>query len=358
MAARDGLVRVVKAAGRACLGLLVPLPLTLAAMAVLMTLALGCGDASDPRSPGAASGGASGEPPGGGRYTIVATIGMVTDVARNVAGDRAEVIGLIGPGVDPHLYKPTRSDIERILGAEVIFYNGLLLEGKMTDALIRAASGGKKVYAVTELLDGDDLIAPEGFDGHEDPHVWMDPSAWARTVEVVRDALAAHDPDGTPFYSANASSYAQRLAELDEYARGVLGSVPEAQRVLVTAHDAFNYFGRRYGFEVVGIQGISTESEAGVRDIERLVDLLVGRGVGAVFVESTVSERNIAALIAGARARGHEVKIGGELFSDAMGDEGTYRGTYIGMIDHNATVIARALGGQAPPGGMSGRLGE
>ena len=149
-----------------------------------------------------------------------------------------------------------------------------------------------------------------------------------------------------------------RIAELDDYARRVLGSVPEESRVLVTAHDAFNYFGKRYGFEVVGIQGISTESEAGVRDIEQLVDLLVDRNIGAVFVESTVSQRNIDARIAGARARGHTVTIGGELFSDAMGDAGTYEGTYIGMIDHNVTTISRALGGEAPARGMNGKLAE
>jgi manganese/zinc/iron transport system substrate-binding protein len=293
-----------------------------------------------------------------GPYTIVATVGMVTDVVRNVAGDRAEVTGLMGSGVDPHLYKPTRSDVEHMLDADVIFYNGLLLEGKMTDSLIRAATSGKKVHAVTELLDEQYLLEPEEFEGLYDPHVWMDPSAWARTVDVVRDKLIEFDPAGEDEYRANAEAYVAQLAELDEYATRVLESVPEEQRVLVTAHDAFNYFGRRFGYEVVGIQGISTESEAGVQDIEALVDLLVDRNIKAVFVESTVSERNINALITGARARGHEVVIGGELFSDAMGDEGAYEGTYIGMIDHNVTTVARALGGDAPAGGMNGRLSE
>ena len=289
---------------------------------------------------------------------IAATTGMVADVARAVAGDRAEVVGLMGPGVDPHLYKPTRSDVERLMDADVIFYNGLLLEGKMTDTLVRAATSGKPVHAVTELLDDSYLLEPEEFEGHHDPHVWMDPEAWAKTLGVVRDALAAADPSGEADYAANAASQDARIAELDDYARRVLGSVPEESRVLVTAHDAFNYFGKRYGFEVVGIQGISTESEAGVRDIEQLVDLLVDRNIGAVFVESTVSQRNIDALIAGAGARGHTVTIGGELFSDAMGDAGTYEGTYIGMIDHNVTTIARALGGEAPARGMNGKLAE
>jgi manganese/zinc/iron transport system substrate-binding protein len=183
----------------------------------------------------------------------------------------------------------------------------------------------------------------------------MDPLAWSKAVEVVRDKLTEFDPEGEETYRANAVMYIGQINELHAYAERVLGSVPEPQRVLVTAHDAFNYFGRRYGYEVVGIQGISTESEAGVRDIERLVDLLVERNIGAVFVESTVSERNISALVSGAAARDHTVEIGGELFSDAMGREGTYEGTYLGMIDHNVTTIARALGGEAPAGGMNQR---
>lgn len=297
-------------------------------------------------------------PPTGTPYSVVATTGMITDIVRQVAGDRATVTGLMGAGVDPHLYKPTRSDVQRMLGADVIFYNGLLLEGKMTDSLIRAATSGKKVHAVTELLDEQYLLEPKEFEGIYDPHVWMDPSAWSKAVEVVRDKLIEFDPQGEAVYRANTRAYADRLGLLDTYAVGVLGTVPENQRVLVTAHDAFNYFGRRFGFEVVGIQGISTESEAGVQDIEKLVELIVSRGIKAVFVESTVSERNINALITGARARGHAVAIGGKLYSDAMGDSGTYEGTYIGMIDHNVTTIARSLGGQAPQRGLNGELSE
>ncbi|MCR9076028.1 MAG: zinc ABC transporter substrate-binding protein [bacterium] len=290
------------------------------------------------------------------QYTVVTTVGMIEDVTRHIAGDRAEVIGLMGSGVDPHLYKPTRSDIRRLMGADVIFYNGLLLEGKMADALIRAATSGKKVHAVTELLDEQYLLEPAEFEGLYDPHVWMDPAAWSRTIDVIRDKLIEFDASGKDVYTVNAANYREQLAELDAYAERVLASVPEKQRVLVTAHDAFNYFGRRFGYEVVGIQGLSTESEAGVRDIENLVDLLVERSIGAVFVESTVSDRNIKALIAGAKARGHPVVIGGELFSDAMGNADTYEGTYIGMIDHNVTTIARALGGTAPERGMNGKL--
>jgi manganese/zinc/iron transport system substrate-binding protein len=288
--------------------------------------------------------------------TIVTTVGMVTDITRAVVGDRAEVVGLMGEGVDPHLYKPTRSDIQKLMNADVVLYNGLLLEGKMTDSLIRAATAGKKVYAVTELLDEKFLLEPEDFQGHQDPHVWMDPKAWAKAVEVVRDKISEFDPPGKESYHSHAAAYLKQLDELDSYATRVLGTIPDKQRVLVTAHDAFNYFGRRFGFEVVGIQGISTESEAGLKDIERIVTLLVDRKVGAVFVESTVSDRNIKALLAGAKAKGHDVNIGGQLFSDAMGAPGTYEGTYIGMIDHNITVIARALGGEAPERGMQGKL--
>jgi manganese/zinc/iron transport system substrate-binding protein len=311
-----------------------------------------CGPDQRPAAAGDAETGATGDGP----YTVVATVGMIEDVVRQVAGERARVIGLIGTGVDPHLYKPTRSDLSLLLSADMIVYNGLLLEGRMTDTLIRAAASGKPVYAVTELLDEAFLLEPQDAPGHTDPHVWMDPSAWTGTVEVIRDRLSAFDPEGEAVYRQNAEAYTRELEALDAYAQGVLSSVPEGRRVLVTAHDAFNYFGRRFGYEVVGLQGLSTESEAGVRDIERLVDLLVGRGVTAVFVESTVSARNITALIAGAGARGHTVALGGSLFSDAMGEPGTYEGTYVGMIDHNVTTIARALGGQAPAGGMRGRL--
>ncbi|MEX2641915.1 MAG: zinc ABC transporter substrate-binding protein [Acetobacterales bacterium] len=289
-------------------------------------------------------------------YRIVATIGMVSDIASNVAGDRAEVEALMGSGVDPHLYTTTRSDMARLLRADVVFYNGLLLEGKMSDALIRVATRGKPVFAVTELLDEKFLLAPPEFQGHHDPHVWMDPSAWIRAVDVVRDRLSTYDPPGKDDYARNAEAYKATLRELDVYAERVLGTVPESSRVLVTAHDAFNYFGRRYGYEVVGIQGMSTESEAGVKQIGALLDMLVDRKIGAVFVETTVSERNIRALIEGAAARGHEVTVGGSLFSDAMGEPGTYEGTYLGMMDHNVTAIARALGGNAPAGGRRGEL--
>ncbi|NRA57655.1 MAG: zinc ABC transporter substrate-binding protein [Phycisphaerales bacterium] len=319
-------------------------------LCALCLLSLACCGPSEPASeaqPGATS---------DGPITIVATIGMIGDIVERVAGDRAEVEVLVGPGVDPHLYQPTRGDMESFLAADMIFYNGLMLEGRMTDALVRAATANRGVYAVTELLDPDMLMEAADYEDASDPHVWMDPTAWTKAVEVIRDRLIERDPDGRTLFESNATALIEELATLDEYCQRVLGSVPEGERVIISAHDAFGYFGRRFGYEVLGIQGLSTASEAGLRDIERLVDTLVDRNIGAVFVESTVSDRNVEALIAGAAARGHTVSIGGELFSDALGPVGTYEGTYIGMIDHNATTIARGLGGEAPEDGMQGKL--
>ncbi len=287
-------------------------------------------------------------------YKIGATVGMVGDIAKAVAGDRGEVTFVIGAGVDPHVYNPTRSDVATLLRSDIIFYAGLLLEGQMADVLVKV-SRKRPVYAVTELLEPEYLIHdPQS--GHSDPHVWMDVRGWMKAVEVVTAALAEFDPANTEAYRANAAAYLKQLKALDDYARRAMASIPETQRVLVTAHDAFGYMGRAYQIEVMGIQGLSTESEAGLKDINRIVDELVRRRIPAVFVESSVSDKNVRALIEGAASRGHTVKIGGELFSDAMGPSGTYEGSYIGMIDHNVTVIARALGGEAPPAGMLDRL--
>lgn len=316
--------------------------LTLSA-AILLS---GCGGNSEPTT----------EPADSKTLTIVTTTGMITDPATIIAGQHATVTGIMGTGIDPHLYKPTRTDIAKLMDADIVLYSGLLLEGRMTDAFVRIATSGITVRAVTESVDEQFLLSPEEFAGHHDPHLWMDPIAWSGAVEVIAQTLIDQDPEHADDYRINADNYKSKIADLDSYAKRVLSTVPESQRILITAHDAFNYFGRRYGYQVVGIQGISTESEAGVRDIERLVDLLVDNKIKAVFIETTVSERNIKALIAGAKARGHEVIIGGALFSDAMGQANTYEGTYIGMIDHNITLIARALGGDAPERGMQGLL--
>lgn len=292
----------------------------------------------------------------GGQYTVVCTTAMIADIVRSVAGDRARVETLIGEGVDPHLYKPTRNDVAALQSADVVFYNGLLLEGKMTDVLVQVASRGKPVHPVTQNFDESHLIHPPELQGHADPHVWMDASLWRLATASVVESLSAFDPEHADRYRAAGEHYGQQLDKLHAYVGEVIRSIPEQQRVLVTAHDAFHYFGRAYGIEVRGIQGISTESEAGLDDINRLVDYLVERKVQAVFVETSVADKNVQALIEGARARGRTVRIGARLFSDAMGAPGTYEGTYIGMMDSNATAIARALGGKPPPGGLNGRL--
>jgi len=289
------------------------------------------------------------------RIDVVATTGMVADAAREVGGDLVAVRALMGPGVDPHAYRQTRTDIVAAAQADLVLWHGLYLEAQMEDFLKGLGESGN-VVAVAEALPRNLLIGHDDYEDKHDPHVWMNPNLWARVVLTVRDALIATAPEHEAAFRANADAHLAELRGLAEYSVRVLSSVPTESRVLITAHDAFNYFGSTYGFEVVGIQGISTESEAGLQRIAELVDMLVRRDVRAVFVETSVSDRNVRALIEGAAARGHRVEIGGELFSDAMGEDGTYEGTYVGMIDHNATVIARALGGEAPERGMSGRL--
>ena len=306
-------------------------------------------------STGCSKGDSSTPSSGPKRIQIVATTGMVADIVRNVAGDKAEVTGLIGEGVDPHLYKPTRADVARLTEADVIFYSGLLLEGKMSEVLENLAKD-KPVHAVTDQIDKQYLLEPPEFEGHPDPHLWMDVQGWSKAVGAVQQAMEQYDPENKALYQQNAQAYQEKLQALDTYDTERFATIPESSRVMVTAHDAFNYLGRAYNLEVIGIQGISTESEAGLGDLNKLVDLIVQRKIGAVFVETSVADKNVRALIEGAKARGFDVKVGGELFSDAMGSSGTYEGTYIGMIDHNVTTIVRALGGEAPEKGMDGKL--
>ncbi len=288
---------------------------------------------------------------------IVATVGMVADIVRQVGGGHVDVAQICGSGVDPHLYKATRDDVQAIMSADMVFYSGLMLEGKMSDTLVKVAQS-KPVIAVTEKIPEDQLLEPEDFAGHYDPHVWMDVMAWSQCVMATSAALREYDPDHAADYQRNAENYVARLLELHEYGLKSIATIPESSRVLITSHDAFNYFGRAYGLNVQGVQGLSTESEAGLQRINELVDLLVDQKIGAVFVESSVSRKNIEALVDGAKSRGHQIIIGGELFSDAMGSEGTYEGTYIGMLDHNMTLVARALGGQVPHRGLNDKLAD
>lgn len=277
-----------------------------------------------------------------GKYPInvVCTTGMVADLVRNVGSDKVKVTQIMGDGVDPHLYKASPGDVNLLNGADTIFYSGLHLEGKMADVFVRMARK-KPTFAVTEYIPESRVL--DNPEGAFDPHLWFDVSLWRDAVGVVRDALKAYDPKHADEYQSRADAYQAELAKLHDYAKTQLATVPKAQRVLVTAHDAFRYFGRAYDVEVKGIQGISTESEAGVKEVNVLVDFLVEKKIKAVFVESSVSDKNVRALLEGCRAKGHTVVIGGELFSDAMGKDGTPEGTYTGMVRHNVDTIVKAL---------------
>jgi manganese/zinc/iron transport system substrate-binding protein len=274
----------------------------------------------------------------------VATTGMITDIVRNVGGERVEVTGLMGPGVDPHLYKASEGDVIRLASADIIFYNGLHLEAKMAE-VFEKMGGRITTVAVSRAIDPARLLTPPEFEGAHDPHIWFDVTFWMSATETVRDALVELDPGSADLYRANAAGYLKELEALDAYVREQAARVPPEQRVLITAHDAFNYFGRAYGFDVRGLQGISTAAEAGAGDVQALAEFIATRRIPAIFIESSVPVRNVEAVQAAVRARGFEVVIGGELFSDAMGDWGTVEGTYIGMVRHNIDTIVGALVG-------------
>ncbi len=273
---------------------------------------------------------------------VVATVGMIADIVERVGGERVQVKGLMGPGIDPHSYKATEGNVIDLAGADIVFYNGLHLEAKLGDVFEKMGDRITTV-AVTNGIERGRLLAPPEFEGQYDPHVWFDVTLWMEAVRHVAQALSQFDPAHAAGYEARATSYLAELAELDAHVRAQAARVPEPQRVLITAHDAFNYFGRAYGFQVRGLQGISTATEAGARDVKALADFIAERRIPAIFVESSVPLRNVEALQAAVRARGFDVRIGGELYSDAMGDRGTLDGTYIGMVRHNIDTIAGAL---------------
>ena len=273
---------------------------------------------------------------------VVATTGMVADVVRNVGADRVDVYQMMGPGVDPHLYKATAQDTSELEDADIIVYNGLELEGRLTDLLVRLASQ-KPTVPVAAAVPEDRLREPPEFQGKFDPHIWFDVQLWIFTIDEVRDALSELDPEHAEDYAARAEDYRAELEELDAYAVEQFESIPAESRVLVTAHDAFGYMGARYGLEVRGLQGISTASEASAGDVQDLAQFIVERNVKAIFIESSVPQATIEAVQEAVQAQGGEVTIGGQLFSDAMGDEGTEEGTYIGMVRHNVDTIVEAL---------------
>ncbi|WP_274363555.1 metal ABC transporter solute-binding protein, Zn/Mn family [Paenibacillus thermotolerans] len=279
----------------------------------------------------------------GGKVKATATIGMITDLVRNVGGEHVEVSGIMKAGVDPHLYKASEGDIHKLDTADIIFYNGLHLEGKMVEILEKMAKD-KPTVAVSKNIPPSRLLAgdPEQGTGH-DPHIWFNVQHWMSAVETIRDELVKLDPSHADTYKNNAEQYLKKLKELDAYTKEQIASIPAGQRVLVTAHDAFGYFGEAYSIKVMGLQGISTASEAGTKDVTELRDYLVDNKIKAVFIESSVPRKAIDAVIQGAKEKGHTIVIGGELFSDAMGEEGTEEGTYIGMVRHNVDTIVKAL---------------
>ncbi|MCI3920011.1 zinc ABC transporter substrate-binding protein [Paenibacillus sp. TRM 82003] len=278
-----------------------------------------------------------------GKIKVTTTIGQIADLAANVGGEHVEVTGIMPSGVDPHVYKATQGDISKFEDAGIIFYNGLHLEGKMTDVFEEMAKQ-KPTIPVAEAVD-ESLLIEVTEDGEQvyDPHVWFDIKLWMTATETVRDELSKLDPENKADYEANAAAYLDKLQELDEYARTQISTIPKDRRVLVTAHDAFGYFGKAYDIEVRGLQGISTAAEAGSKDVTDLRDYLVEKGIKAVFVETSVSDRSISAVIEGAKQLGHDLKEGGTLYSDAMGEAGTVEGTYLGMFRYNVDTIVNAL---------------
>jgi manganese/zinc/iron transport system substrate-binding protein len=277
-----------------------------------------------------------------GPLNIVTTTGMIADAVQNVGGGKVNVVALMGAGVDPHLYKATQGDLEKIVSADVIFYNGLHLEGKMGD-VFEKTSRTKPVVAVASEIDHSRLRSIEGFENTHDPHIWFDVKLWQSAVRTISKSLIKLDSANTSTYQANTAKYLAKLDSLDAAVRTRVNTIPEAQRVLITAHDAFGYFGDAYKVEVRGLQGISTVSEFGLRDVTELVNFIISRKIKAIFVETSVSQKSIEAVVEGCRQKGWTINIGGSLYSDAMGEAGTPEGTYIGMVDANVRTITEAL---------------
>ncbi len=276
------------------------------------------------------------------KLTIVTTTGHIADMVRNVVGDRAEVTALMGPGVDPHLYKASLSDLKQLSNADIVFYSGLHLEGKMGE-VFHKLSRTKNVVAVSDGIPRDQLLLADSTNHIPDPHIWFDVTLWRFCLQKVKETLIKNNPNDSLFLSRNAAAYDMALADLNEQVTKDIASIPEKQRVLVTAHDAFGYFGKRYHMEVLGLQGISTLSEYGLSEITTLTKFLVSRNIRSVFVETSVSEKAINSVIEGCKQKGHEIKIGGSLYSDALGAVGTPEGTYIGMFKANVGLIKKGL---------------
>lgn len=278
-----------------------------------------------------------------GKLKIVTTTTMLTDLVKNIGGDFVEVEGLMGAGVDPHLYKASEGDVTKLFNADVIFYSGLHLEGKLVDVFEKMQSRNKIAISLGESLNKKELISSELFASNYDPHVWFNIQFFKHFAQKVTEVLIDSDPENAEIFKENSNNYLKQLDVLDHDVREVIESLPKEKRILVTAHDAFNYFGNEYGFEVVGLQGISTATEAGVQDVQRLSEFIIEKRIKAIFIESSVPRRTIEALQAAVISKKHDVAIGGSLYSDALGSAGTDEGTYIGMFKYNVKTIVQAL---------------
>lgn len=273
---------------------------------------------------------------------VVTTTTMITDIAKNIGGDVINVQGLMGSGVDPHLYKASEGDVSKLANADVVFYNGLHLEGKLVEVFEKMGNRVQTV-ALAEVLDKSGLIGSEYFASNYDPHVWFNIDYFIQMTEKLTSELKRLDPENSEVFEANRKSYVEKLKALETEVKSVIETLPKEKRILVTAHDAFNYFGKAYEFEVVGLQGLSTATEAGVQDVQNLSKFIIDNQVKAIFVESSVPKRTIEALQQAVKSKGFNVEIGGELFSDALGNADTPEGEYIGMFKHNVNTIVEAL---------------
>ena len=276
------------------------------------------------------------------KIAITTTTNVITDLVENIGGDHVSVTGLMGPGIDPHLYRPSASDVKSLQNADIIFYNGLDLEGKMGDIFVKIGREGTSVLAVSENIPPESLLILD-VNGNFDPHIWWDVELWTEAAKVVATGLKEYDPKNSENYEKNLLEYLNQLDSLNSNNLNKINSIPSEQRVLVTAHDAFQYFGHAYGFEELAIQGWSTDSEAGIREIQNLADEISKREIKALFIETSISPATIEALKAAVQDRGHNIVIGGKLFSDAIGEKGTIEGTYTGAFTHNIDTIVRAL---------------
>lgn len=277
-----------------------------------------------------------------GKLKVITTTGMLYDAVINIGGDSIEAEALMGPGVDPHLYKATQGDLNKLNNADIIIYNGLLLEGKMGEILEKLGRL-KPVYAAAESIPEEKLLGSVQYENAPDPHIWFDVLLWKQAVMEISQVLQKEDSLNAAFYQANTKRYLNTLDTLHNYAKKRIAEIPERQRILVTAHDAFRYFGQAYDIRVEGIQGISTVSDFGLRDISDITEMIIQNGVKAIFVETSVSDRAVKAVVVGCREKGHEIVIGGSLYSDAMGSFGTFEGTYVGMVTKNIDTITESL---------------